>query len=259
MKILILAGFGICSILNFIRYFTKGIIEMKKLSGLAILWMISISSAQAIDFGVGVKAGINGIGLDLSVGLTETVNLRFTNASIDIDDEDESIEVGDDGAESDIDAELEFDYGATALLIDWHVFNSGFRVTAGMMRNDGGVDISGVLQSDIIIDGEPLSQDDIRGDIGGEVDLADDFQPYIGIGWGRGAGGDGGLSFSFDVGVAMLDIEVDYEASVDTGGPNGYDQAELNQRLADLESDSEDELDDYELWPVLAFGVNYAF
>lgn len=57
----------------------------------------------------------------------------------------------------------------------------------------------------------------------------------------------------------MLDPDVDLEANVNTGGTNGLNQAELDSRLGELESDAEDDLDDFELWPVLAFGVNYAF
>jgi hypothetical protein len=29
--------------------------------------------------------------------------------------------------------------------------------------------------------------------------------------------------------------------------------------LAEMESDADDELDDFDFWPVLAIGVNYAF
>jgi hypothetical protein len=57
----------------------------------------------------------------------------------------------------------------------------------------------------------------------------------------------------------MLDTEVDFDATVNGGGTNGYDQAELDALLASLESDAEDDLDDYEFWPVFAIGVNYAF
>jgi len=52
---------------------------------------------------------------------------------------------------------------------------------------------------------------------------------------------------------------VDFDATVNSGGTNGYDQAELDDLLAKLESDAEDDLDDYEFWPVFAIGVNYAF
>jgi hypothetical protein len=231
---------------------------MKKLIGLGFGLLFFVSNAFALDFGIAAKAGINGVGLDLSVGLTKTVNLRLSGAAIDIDSEDETVTVGDDGAEGDIDAELDFDYGANAVLVDWHAFNSNFRFTAGMMKNNGSADLTGVLQSDIVIDGVSLATDDL-GDIGGDVSLGDSYQPYIGIGWGRGAGGDGGFSFSADLGVAVLDPDVDLEAVVLPGGTNGYTQSELNAILVDLEKDAEDDLDDFELWPVLAIGVNYAF
>ena len=83
--------------------------------------------------------------------------------------------------------------------------------------------------------------------------------PYVGIGWGRGAGGEGGFSLTVDLGVAMLDPEIELEADVNPGGTNGLSQAELDSLLKEMEGDAEDELDDYELWPVFAVGVNYAF
>jgi hypothetical protein len=229
---------------------------MKKLIGLGIGLLFFVSNAFALDFGIAAKAGINGVGLDLSVGLAKNVNLRLSAAAIDIDDEDESITVGDDGAEGDIDAELDFDYGANAVLVDWHAFNSNFRFTAGMMKNNGSADITGVLVDDIIVEGVPLDTDDL-GPISGDLDLGDSYQPYIGIGWGRGAGGDGGFSFSADLGVAMLDPDVDLEATV--SGTSAYTQAQLDAILVDLEKDAEDDLDDLEFWPVFALGVNYAF
>jgi hypothetical protein len=62
---------------------------MKKIIGLGIGLLFFVSNAFALDFGIAAKAGINGVGLDLSVGLTKTVNLRLSGAAIDIDDEDE--------------------------------------------------------------------------------------------------------------------------------------------------------------------------
>ncbi|MDH3632010.1 MAG: hypothetical protein OER98_12895 [Gammaproteobacteria bacterium] len=228
---------------------------MKKVIGLGFGLLFFVSNAFALDFGIAAKAGINGVGLDLSVGLTKTLNLRLSGAAIDIDDEDESVTVGDDGGEGDIDAELDFDYGANAVLVDWHAFNSNFRFTVGMMKNNGSADISGFLVDDIVVDGQLLLTTDL-GEIGGDLDLGDSYQPYVGIGWGRGAGGAGGFSFSADLGVAMLDPDVDLEAA--STSPN-YTQAELDDLLVSLEKDAEDDLDDLEFWPVFAVGVNYAF
>lgn len=231
---------------------------MKNFIGLGFLLFFISANANAVDLGVGAKVGVNGVGLNLSVGVTKRVNLRLSVSQVAIDDEEETVTVGDDGAEGDIDAELEFDFGSNAVLLDWHVFNGGFRVTAGMFKQTGAVDLTGTLQSNIIVDGQPLATDDL-GDISGEVKLSDSYQPYLGVGWGRGAGGKGGFSFTADIGVAMLDPEVDLDADVNLGGSNGLSQAELDQRLAEMEADAEDELDDLKLWPVLAVGVNYAF
>jgi len=230
---------------------------MKKIIGLGFGLLFFVSNAFALDFGIAAKAGINGVGLDLSVGLAKNVNLRLSAAAIDVDDDSESVTVGDDGFEGDIDADLDFDYGANAVLVDWHAFNNGFRFTIGMMKNNGSADIDGVLQNDIKIDGADLAVTDlVGGAVGGDLDLGDSYQPYVGIGWGRGAGGNGGFSFSADLGVAVLDPDVDFEAT--TTGAN-YTQAQLDAILKDLDNDAEDDADDYDLWPVLAIGVNYAF
>ena len=233
-------------------------LTMKKLFGAGIILLLTLSEAQALDVGVGAKVGINGIGLNLAVGVTERLNLRASVSEVDIDDEEESITVGDSGSEGDIDAELEFDFGSNALLFDWHVFNGGFRVTAGMFRQTGEIDLSGRLQGDIVVNDQPLSTGDL-GEISGEIKLSDTYQPYLGVGWGRAAGGKGGLSFTFDVGLAMLDPDVELNATVIQGGPNNLTQAELDQTLAEMEKDAEDDLDELELWPVLSIGVNYSF
>ena len=76
------------------------------------------------------------------------------------------------------------------------------------------------------VDNQPLATDDL-GEISGEVKLSDSYQPYLGIGWGRVAGGKGGFSFTADIGVAMLDPEVELDATVNPGGTNGLNQADM--------------------------------
>ena len=232
---------------------------MRKLIGIACLSLLVVPGAQALDVGVGAKVGVNGVGLDLAVGLTENLNLRLSVAELDVEDAEETVSVGDSGAEADLDLAVDFDYGANALFLDWHVFNNGFRVSVGAFKNNGSAEGTGTLQGDITIDGESLAPNDFIGDLGAEVDLGDSYQPYIGVGWGRAAGGEGGFSFSLDVGVALTDITVDYTGEVDSGGDNNLSQAELDDLLDSLASDTEDELDDYDYWPVVALGVNYAF
>jgi len=230
---------------------------MKKIIGLGFGLLLFVSNVNALDFGVGVKAGTVGAGIDLSAAVTKTVNVRLSLTSVDLEGEDETITVGDT-VEGDIDAELDLDFGANALLVDWFIFNGGFHLTGGMLRHSGEADLTGTLLSTATFDGGTISPGDlVGGEINGELKLADSYQPYIGIGWGRKAGKGGGVSFTVDFGIVLLDPSVELEATADPGG--ALTQAEVNARLLEMEGDAEDELDDFEAWPILSAGVNYAF
>jgi len=234
---------------------------MKQLTGiiLAITLLLSNANANAVDIGVGLKAGTLGAGVDLSVALTKTINARIGLTSIDIDSEQETISVGDPGFEQDMNATLDADYGASGLLFDWYVFDGTFHFTAGMVKNNGAVGMTSALQPGVTyrVGGVPFDSNDIIGDIGGSVDLGDSYQPYLGIGWGRKADDDPGFSLSVELGVALLDPEAQLQATLDPGG--SLNPAELDAMLRAAEDDFESELDEFELFPVLSIGVNYAF
>ena len=234
---------------------------MKNLIGIFLLMMLTVSNASALDIGVGVKAGTLGAGVDLSVALTKTINARIGFTSIDIDSEQETISVGDPGFEEDMNATLDADYGANGLLFDWYVFDGTFHFTAGMVKNNGAVGMTSALQTGVTytVGGVPFDSNDINGDISGSVNLGDSYQPYLGIGWGRKADDDPGFSLSIELGVALLDPEAQLQATVASGSTSFPTQADLDAMLRDAENDFESELDEFELFPVLSIGVNYAF
>ena len=149
-----------------------GISQMNKIwmPGCGLLLMAT--NAIAVDWGVGAKAGTNGYALELSAAITKNTAVRLMGAQIDIEDEDETIEVGDSGGEGDVDAELDFDYGANAVFLDWHVFGGSFHVTFGAFQNNGEADLEAILVDDIIVDGQPLATTDL-GPISGEISLGD--------------------------------------------------------------------------------------
>lgn len=221
--------------------------------------MLFASNANAIEVGVGVKAGTLGIGAELTVGLTKTINARVSLTSIDVADRNETISVGDSTASGDLDATLGLDFGATALLVDWHVFDGTFHLTAGMVRNDTKLSFQGALLNGITVDGQALDPDDINGNITGDISLGESFQPYLGVGWGRKAGDGGGLAVSVELGVALLDPSVNLNADVNVSGSNSLTQTELNDRIRAVEDDAESDLSLLEAWPVISIGINYAF
>jgi hypothetical protein len=232
---------------------------MKIAATIAGLGLLATTSVQAYDFGVGVKAGTVGYGADISVALTQTINARLSLTSINIDDLNESITIGDSVNEGTVDTTMKLDFGANALLIDWYVFDGTFHVTGGMMKNNGKVSFSGILQDSVTINGQDFDASDIDGAISGSVSLGDSYQPYLGIGWGRKASNDPGLSLSVEVGVALLDPKANLSATVNSTGTNTLSQSELDARINDAEKDINSELSVFEAWPVLSIGLNYAF
>jgi len=232
---------------------------VRKLVGLCCCTLFFVPSANALDVGLGVKAGTLGAGVDISIALTNTINARIGLTTVDIEGENETVEVGDSGATADLEAELDLDFGATALLIDWYVFDGTFHLTGGLVRNDTRLSFSGSLLGSTVIDGEALDPSDIDGGISGSISLGESFQPYLGIGWGRKAGNEPGLSVSAELGVALLDPKAEFDASVNIAGINNLTQAELDDRISGIERDANDDLSDLAAWPVLSIGINYAF
>jgi hypothetical protein len=233
------------------------------LPGLALMF---ISNANAIDFGVGVKAGTLGVGADFSILLTPTINARLslTKANYDLS---ETIEINDANNTATIDADINFDVGAQAILFDWYVFDGTFHMTAGMVKNDSAVNMTGILQSingtsSVTFNNETYSLNDfVNPSMGGRVSFGNSFEPYLGIGWGRKASVDPGLSLSVEIGVVLLDPSVDLDAPQLTQQAinGGLSQSDLDADVDAAEQTANTDLDDLEAWPVLSIGLNYAF
>ncbi len=226
---------------------------MKRLWVAAFLLAVASGSAHAV--GIGVKAGTVGSGAELTLGLTDTINARISVTDVDIGSEDDTFTVGDNDA-GEVDAELDVGIGSSGLLFDWHVFGGGFHLTAGLTRVDASFEFAGtVTGTSIDFNGTTIDASDLdAGAISGDISLGDSYQPYVGFGYGRRAGDGGGLTLTFELGVAMLDPSADFDATSGT-----LTAQELDDALSGIESDVEGELDEFELWPVITLGLNYAF
>jgi hypothetical protein len=237
-------------------------VNMKIITAVTGMLLLASSSVHAIDFGVGVKTGTVGTGAEISVAITPTINARLalTDVSTDID---ENIELEDADNSATVDANLDLNFGATALLFDWYVFNGTFHVTAGLMKNDSKIDLSGqFVENNIRLGGTDydISQDFEDASISGTVSAGEDFEPYLGIGVGRKAGDGGGLSLSLELGVMLMDPSVDLRGpTVSAANPNGISQADLDADVNEAESAANDDLSDLEMYPILSVGLNYAF
>jgi hypothetical protein len=229
-----------------------------KIFAAILLSSITIVATKVIaaDVGVGVKAGTLGYGADFSVTLTKTINARISLTTLSIDSQAETVTVGDASNEGTISATADIDFGSSALLFDWHVFDGTFHLTAGLVKADIGVNFSGRLGDSFTIDGQLVEVSDISGPITGDVNVSDSYKPYIGLGWGRKSAADSGFSFSAELGAAFVDPQVRLNGTV---ASNRITQAELDERLDAARNSAKNDLADLKIWPVVSIGVNYAF
>ena len=211
--------------------------------GLLLLASLAAGAAHADnDFGVGLKAGTLGLGLEASWQPLPYLEIRLGGNAYDYDD---------DSNMADIDYEatlnLETFYGTA----NFHFPVSPMRVTAGvfsngnelLMINDDGQDknIGGITYPGAGV---------------GTLTSATTFSstaPYLGIGFDFTLAGK--LGMNLDLGVLWQgDPEVTLDASGTFSGNPAFD-ATLELERQQLE----DEMSDYKAWPVLSLGFVYKF
>lgn len=207
--------------------------------------LFGLASTASAEFAAGVKAGTLGLGLELTTDLTETLNLR---AGVN------RFSYGYDSVESDIEYRLDLDLQSVSLLADWHLFRGAFRITGGVMRNDN--ELTGrSLPTDgsYEIDGQRYDAGQV-----GTLLMGADFDssaPYLGIGWGNAVDTDGRWHFTSDLGVLMQGSPV---VRLEADGPL-RDNEDFRQALRNEEASLQEDVEDYEYYPVLSVGISYRF
>lgn len=205
---------------------------------------------------LGVHAGTLGLGLSGGYDLSEILGVRGL-----INYFDYSYDRTLSGNEYEGDLELR----SLGLLADWYPLGGGFRVTGGFFADNNELSAR-AMADDLDINGEPY---------GARLDARAGFEalaPYLGIGWSSRREG-AGLSFLFDAGVLFLGSpDLTVSGSI-TGGGCTFSVAKDGQATlrgdgcpdglqADLEAehgDLRDDLDDFELYPVVSAGLAYRF
>ena len=231
---------------------------MKLKTLFAGLAMIVSSNMYAADIGVGLKAGTLGAGVDISVALTQTINARLSLSKSSFDF-NETLDINDANNTATIDGTLNLDFGSTAILFDWYVFDGTFHLTGGFLKNSSSIDLNGrITDANVVFNGTSYNvltqfQDP---NISGTIALGNSVQPYLGIGWGRKADDDPGFSVSLELGVVLLDPSVDLKAPV-TVDPTL--QAQLESDVNAAEVTANEEVSVLEAGPVISLGLNYAF
>jgi|TARA_B110000879_G_scaffold7208_1_gene9146 hypothetical protein len=203
-----------------------------------------MSSNSYAGTAVGVGGSTLGYQVALSQSVSENVNLKLTynTASQSFDGETDGVNY-----------DYNFEFESTSLLIDWHVFGGGFRLTTGALINDNEIfaqsDISGLT----LEVGDTVFTSAEVGRLEGDISF-DSYAPYLGLGWGRSI--SDGFSFSFDLGVVF---QGEPTVNLQTVGGTLSDNSLLLEEVEREEQELQDDANDFDVYPVISLGLFYNF
>lgn len=201
-------------------------------------------SATAVETAVGLTVGTIGAGAEVTFGFNENIAVRGLFTTFD---HDESVEADD------VDYDATYELGGYGIMFDYHPFGGKFRVSTGLMKSTNELTGSAVATTPIQIGNNPANQF-----VGGRIDMSLDSGgtvPYIGVGFGSPASEGFPFGFGVDLGVMPMSPEVDVRL---TGG-NAAVVAAAGNAIQEEEQNIQNDLDEFELWPVLQFKASYRF
>ena len=213
---------------------------------LVIAGLFSVmGSVQAEDDGMGIGVGARystlGIGVELGKSLSDNFGVRLGL---------NQYSVSDSQTIDDIDYDTDLDLQSTSLLLDWYPMGGSFHLTAGYV-NSG---------NELTAKSDPAGPIDI-GDtsyviapgtlhLNGQVELGSG--PYFGLGWGNVPAS--GFGFTFEAGIVQMGTP-DVSLAVSGSAAGVITQADIDQEVSNME----DDLDEFDTYPVVAIGISYGF
>ncbi|MBU0959947.1 MAG: hypothetical protein KKD01_14000 [Proteobacteria bacterium] len=218
------------------------------LAGCLVFLYSTQAAAGEENFGFGLKAGSLGGGVELTKLLTDDLVLRtgvnYLTFSID-------------STISGIDYDMEATYKNGNLLLDWHPFSGSFRISGGVFLNGNEVDVDGAVPTDRIFAGYAyyVPQTDLLH-VKGNVDF-NSIAPYAGIGW-KSNHGESGWGLACELGVLFQGSAQVSDLYVQS--PVDVNKIEIVQDFLDEQKKAiEDDLDDYQYYPVASIMLMYNF
>lgn len=140
--------------------------------------------------------------------------------------------------------------------------NSGFHASLGVVytnNNADGVATASDIIDDVDLGAFNIAVDDLL-DVNADVSTSRNFAPYIGIGWGNPIAG--GLRFWANVGVMFPgspDVDLSPNFQIDENLISDEIRQDIQEGIEEEERDIEDELEGFNIFPIVSIGLSYSF
>jgi hypothetical protein len=207
--------------------------------------MPTLAQAQSSSISVGVSGGTLGIGPEVGVRLSPTLSVRGSATFLGFS---HSV----DGDEIEYDGDLKL--ASVGAALNLHPFENGFRVSAGARYNKNKVKLKATPSSSksVEIGGATYAGSQI-GTLHGAVRVKE-FAPTLTLGYGSGL--TKGVTFGIDAGV-MFEGKPRIR-NLRASGPIASDPS-FQSALAREEQDIRDDVEKYDIFPIVQLSLGYAF
>lgn len=209
----------------------------------------AISSADqsgATSIALTVRTGLLGHGLDLSIPLSERLNVRagigkFTRSG-EVD-------------ESDVTYDGKLTLGGAMLVADWFPSGGNFRLSAGLLRNQGKIELAARPTGTVTFGGTTYDASEVSAS--GKISY-EKTVPYIGFGFGNASAGSR-FGFFAEFGAAYQRPGVSLTASCNASASSCTNDAAFQATVDEERREIQAEADRYKWYPVLQLGVSMRF
>ncbi|NNF16361.1 MAG: hypothetical protein HKN70_06415 [Gammaproteobacteria bacterium] len=216
--------------------------NIRTLSMVAVALMLGHNAAADDDFWVGVKAGTLGLGVEAAWRPVPYLDIRGGGNFFSLDE---------DSSEAGIDYDGELDLQTFYATANLRVPLSPFRVTAGIFSNGNEIKLTSrdtgmITVGNTTYPAAAVGQLQVKGDF-------DNIAPYFGIGFDFRIFNTLGLII--DAGVLRQgSINIGVTANGALANDPAF-QAELEAERMELQN----EVDDYDIYPVVSIGLSFNF
>lgn len=148
--------------------------------------------------------------------------------------------------------EINFKAQSFGLLADYHPFQGGFRLSAGLYKTNAKLNIDAASSESYEIQGNTYNASDL-GKLSGAIKW-DKVGPYLGIGYETGFSSNSRFALAFDLGALHIGkAGIDYNATGAATDPRLRDDIEKERK------EVEKQLGDQEWYPVFSLGLAFRF
>ncbi len=199
----------------------------------------------AAQFAIGAGGGTTGGTLEAQVRITDFIGLRANGNYLKFD-LDETYD--------DIDYTADLDLNSIGAFVDLRPFSNSFLITGGAYLGDKKIDGNAMPNGPVEIGNQTFTPDQI-----GTLNLAataDDVAPFLGLGFDSTFQGEGHWGFKLIAGAMFSGTP---EVSLTSTGGTLSDDPNFQAELENERQNLQDDVDDFEVYPVLQLGLTYRF